>query len=386
LGVFGDANLYFLNPNGIIFGPNARLDVKGSFFASTANSITFPDGTQFSATNPEALPLLTVDVRPPVGLVFEGDESGTILNAGDLAVPRGQSLALIGGTVVNTGNLQASEGNITLMAVPESGQVGLNESARVASWVTVPATEGLNLQPPTLSELVLGSGLGAELGVTVDPQSDARLIESGVRIGQQTGTTLVTGNVEVAGDVGGMVDIRGDRVGLFGANIDASGLNGGGRVFVGGDYRGLDESLNASRTVVSEDSVIRADAVAEGDGGRVIVWAEETTGFYGTIDASGGLDAGDGGFVEVSGKENLIFRGEVDVEAPMGTAGTVLLDPENIVIVSGTAGSAPQDGELLDFQILEAENPGATFTISEGTLEGLSGNADIILEATNDIK
>ncbi|MDY6782339.1 MAG: filamentous hemagglutinin N-terminal domain-containing protein [Cyanobacteriota bacterium] len=385
LGVFGDANLYFLNPNGILFGPNARLDIAGSFFASTANRIVLPDGTQFSATEPEALPLLSIETQPPIGLVFEGDESGAILNAGDLAVAREQNLTLIGGTVVNTGNLQAIEGNITLMAVPESGRAELSEEGRVARWDAAPAVGSSSSQPPTLSELVSGSGLGEELGVTVDAEGNARLVESGVSIPQYAGTTLVTGNVEVAGDVGGTVDVRGDRVGLFGATIDASGANGGGRAFVGGDYRGQDESLNASRTVVSEDTAIRADAVDEGDGGRVIVWAEETTGFYGTIDASGGLGGGDGGFVEVSGKENLIFRGEVDVEASMGTAGTLLLDPENIVIVNGSG--AADDAQITgDGEILFADGGGgSTFTISEAALEGLSGNADIILEATNDI-
>ena len=73
LGVLGDANLFFINPNGIFFGENASLDVKGSFVASTAGSINFSENNMFSARNPQVpAPLLTVDVPAPVGLEFEG--------------------------------------------------------------------------------------------------------------------------------------------------------------------------------------------------------------------------------------------------------------------------------------------------------------------------
>ncbi len=102
LGVLGEANLFFLNPNGIIFGSNATLDLQGAFVASTADSFVFPGGNVFSATNPESAPLLTVSAIAPVGLQFEGS-GGTIINQGNLAVNAGEGLSLVGGTVVNQG-------------------------------------------------------------------------------------------------------------------------------------------------------------------------------------------------------------------------------------------------------------------------------------------
>jgi filamentous hemagglutinin family protein len=111
LGVNGGANLFLLNPNGIIFGENARLDIKGSFVAATANSILFENGIEYSAINPEAPPLLTVTV--PIGLQYGTSQSREIVNQGNLTV--GENFTLSADNLTLTGQLQAG-GNLNLQA------------------------------------------------------------------------------------------------------------------------------------------------------------------------------------------------------------------------------------------------------------------------------
>jgi len=109
----GSTNLYLINPNGIIFGANAKLDIGGSFSASTANSFKFSDGSEFSATNPQAPSLLQVTM--PLGLQYGKSSPAPVSNAGNLSV--GKDLTLSGGSVTSTGSLSAPKGNLRLEAI-----------------------------------------------------------------------------------------------------------------------------------------------------------------------------------------------------------------------------------------------------------------------------
>ena len=84
----GKANLFLINPSGFLFGDEARLNIGGSFVASTASSVKFSDGNQFNATLPQATPLLSINVPTglqfganPGGIVVQGDGQGTRTNS-----------------------------------------------------------------------------------------------------------------------------------------------------------------------------------------------------------------------------------------------------------------------------------------------------------------
>ncbi|NES19409.1 MAG: filamentous hemagglutinin N-terminal domain-containing protein [Symploca sp. SIO3E6] len=185
LGVDGVANLFLLNPKGMIFGENARLDIPGSFFASTADSLLFDDGTEFSATKPEAPPLLTINV--PVGVQYGRNQPAAIVNAGKLAV--GQDLGLVAGTIVNTGQLSAPEGQIVIVA-----------TGTAEDTATVPSTGTSIGSPALLSELLLAAGGGKNLGLRVTESGNVELTESGLAVAP--GDIVIAGGKDFASVLG----------------------------------------------------------------------------------------------------------------------------------------------------------------------------------------
>ena len=133
LGVDGAANLFLLNPNGIVFGENSSLDVSGSFLATTAESYLFQNEFEYSAANPETPPLLTINL--PIGVQF-GVQTGTITNRSQhasndeliqgLKIHPQQTLSLIGGSVLLAGGyLSTSQGNIDIGSVAPENKVYL---------------------------------------------------------------------------------------------------------------------------------------------------------------------------------------------------------------------------------------------------------------------
>ncbi|BAZ09313.1 filamentous hemagglutinin outer membrane protein [Calothrix sp. NIES-4071] len=125
----GNSNLYLMNPAGIVFGANARLNVPAAFTATTANGIGFGKDW-FNAIGSNDYNAL---VGNPNSFAFTMSQPGSIFNAENLTLGEGQNLMLLGGTVVNTGTITAPSGNITVTAVPRTNLVKISQQGNVLS-------------------------------------------------------------------------------------------------------------------------------------------------------------------------------------------------------------------------------------------------------------
>ena len=212
----GNSNLYLMNPAGIVFGPGARLDLPGSFAATTATRIGFEDGF-FQAAGDNDYAALTGD---PTHFVFDTG-TGSILNQGILEVANGQSLWLVGGSVLNTGTLKAPGGNVTIAAIPGQHQIRISQENMLLNLVvealpmaeTEDATDGetdpaavsaaaeaperIGLQPTDLPRyLTGGSELDNASTVTIAADGTVYLSSNGVSTAFQTGDVGIAGTVE----------------------------------------------------------------------------------------------------------------------------------------------------------------------------------------------
>ncbi|MCM8614288.1 filamentous hemagglutinin N-terminal domain-containing protein, partial [Accumulibacter sp.] len=376
-------SVFLINPAGVLFGKGAVVHV-GNLVASTLNA------------NPHDL----LAGR----MVFTADAGGAgiVRNDGEIRTPAGGSVSLIGARVINTGHISTPGGTTGLIAGDKvaldfdgDGLVryqvdGALARALVEHSGSIDADGGRVVMQARARDALLDTVLNVEgvvraRGVTLR-NGEIHLDGGG------SGVVSVSGQLDASTpDVarpGGEIRVLGERVGLFGqARLDASGAVGGGTVLIGGDYQGQGSERNATQTFVGPEVAITADAGATGDGGKVIVWADDWTRYHGTTSVKGGEQGGDGGFVEVSGKRNLTFDGDVVTSAAKGRAGMLLLDPGDLYFVSTAPGGSPPPTELIGSLVsgslvFQTANSTADFYVLSSRFGSASSN--YTLQAHND--
>ena len=360
--LIANGKVFLVNPNGVLFAPGAQVNV-GGIVASTLNI----SDSDFLAGNYK----------------FSGD-GGTVTNQGTITAADGGYVALLAPEVINDGIIVAKQGTVALGAgqavtldMQGDGLLSLAVdqaavNASVANHNLIQADGGQVIMAAKAADTLAGTVInnsGIIQATSISNVNGVILLDGGAN-----GTVVNSGTLDAsgkdAGQTGGTVKVLGDTVILAdGAKVDVSGANGGGTALIGGNTLGQGPEQNAAATTVAATATINADALTGGNGGQVVVWADNTTNYYGSISARGGANGGDGGSVETSGKQTLTVSGSVNAGAANGTAGTWLLDPTDYTVDATAAAS------------FNSALNGGTDVVIQSSMGSTGNNGDIFVNA-----
>jgi filamentous hemagglutinin family protein len=356
-----NGQVYLINPNGIVIGDTGVINTAG-FTASTHD-------------------IADADFLKGKNLTFKGNSTASVQNLGSITAESGD-VYLIAKQVENAGTIKAPHGTVGLGA----GMEVLIKSAGEQKLFVQPAVGSGTLKNSGLVEATVAefkAAGGNEYALAIK-QSGIVRATSAAKSGGRVYLVASSGRVENTGLIkaqqenkGGEIQVLGQEVVLADqARLDVSGVEGGGTILIGGDYQGQNASIaNAQNTFVGSDVTLDASATGSGNGGKVIVWADGTTLFYGTIKATGGAQQGKGGFVETSGKDFLEAWGSVDASAIAGEAGTWLLDPRNVTLTTTTTNGAYNAGSP---NIFTPTGNGATANVAT-IVASLDGGTSVVI-------
>jgi len=340
-----DANLFLINPSGVMFGPNATLDVNGSFHVSTADYLNLSDGGVFYA-DPARNSVLTV--APPSAFGFLGDSPAAItIDGSSLQVSEGETLSIVGGDIrISGGGLNAPEGRINIAGVASEGRVIPNESIQ---------TPDLNVD-------------GFEKLGQIDIQNNAAIDTSG----SPAGTVVIRGgrfqiqdsSIESNSfgiDSAGKISLQANAVTIEGSTIRSdTGDGSGGDIHIKAETCEItkdagvfsitwDKGAGGRVTIEAEDALIEnsrvtTDAYAEGSGGDILLKTEtlsiENNSYIHT--SAGG--PGSGGDVTITAKDLIVDDSLINTGTLGGPAGDVRVDVSTVAVING--GSISTSGDI----------------------------------------
>jgi len=409
LGVLGNSNLFLINPKGIVFGPNAQLDVRGSFVGSSASGVVFNNGFEFSSSNPQTVPLLGINI--PVGLRFR-ETPGAIVNASSvtqviegtplpvgLAVPPGQTLALVGGDLIfNNGFATAFSGNIQLGSVASPGLVSFNTTPIGLDLDYTNVARFGNIELSGLSTVIAsgpGGGAIAVRGGNVTLRDEAAFIS------------------DTIGDINGRdITVDAAQLRIFDQALISTGTSGtgdGGNVTVGAtdsveikgsgfeNFQGsfIEPLINEISNFSIRQTGITVGTAGPGRAGNIAVDTKQLRLGEGAIVLSPGSGTGNGGNIALKASESVDISasGLITLAIDGGNGGPLTIDTGKLTVRNGaivaTASLGAGNGGNLTLraseQVIVTENPPdsalgtiiTTSSISQLTGTGNAGNIEI---------
>ncbi|MBN9498902.1 MAG: filamentous hemagglutinin N-terminal domain-containing protein, partial [Alphaproteobacteria bacterium] len=372
-----NGRVVIMNPAGIYFGPSAMVDVNG--LVATTSRMNQAD---FLAGN--------------LNFSIAGDVNARVINEGFVNVAQGGFAVLSAAAVENKGTIVAQGGTVVLAGTPtftldffgdgllkfaSTGtvtQAPAGATALVDNSGTVQANGGRVLMTARAARDVINN----VINVTGIVEARSARIENGEIVidGGENGTTVVAGRLDVSGNEadakGGNVTVLGGRVELAaGTDIRASGEAGGGTVLAGGGQHGQGTAYNAQTLYMDAAAVIAASATLNGDGGKVVLWADDTArveGFADTVSVDTRAINGRDGTLLIDPTDFTIatIGGDMTALAFLGILGSSNVTIDSTSGSSGTAGNINIDGAI-------AYVGGAARTITFNALGGIYFNAGV---------
>ncbi|MCW5313201.1 filamentous hemagglutinin N-terminal domain-containing protein [Nostoc sp. KVJ3] len=416
LGTFGNSspNLFLINPNGIVFGKNASLDVQGSFVGTTANGVQFGNQGNFSATNPQAAPLLTVN---PSALLFNQiNQSGGIINQSQapagvnpigvnvtgLRVPNGQSLLLVGGNInLDGGGLVANGGRVEVAGLAAPGNVGLNATRNALSlnvpndvqladvsvsnqaFISVFGAGGgdiaINARNFEMSNSFLYAGIGRGLGNSNTQAGDIKLSATGAI---SLKNSYVENSTFGIGNAGNIFIQTPDAVSLeyssVFSNIEAGGIGKGGDINITSGSLSLKNKSQLQTFIRGADTNLNRPA-GRGDAGNVNIDVDGAVNITGTINGSRSIiysavspgSTGNGGNISIKSGSLLLndLATLATSTAGTGNAGNIFIEAsDSVSLVNGVMSSSIGAG---------AVGKGGNINITAGSLS-LADNSQLL--------
>ncbi len=362
-----NGQVVLVNPNGILFGKGAAVNV-GGLVASTAGIST-----------QNAMNGIMVFDRP-------GQAGATIRNDGTITARTGGLVALVAPNVVNDGIISAKLGKVSLSSGDKwtldlygDNLVSFDVTDQVNGSVTNDGVvkAGTVALTANAAKGIVGNAInmgGVIEASTVRRDGGTIILDGGV-----DGDVSVTGRLVARGATGGTVEVTGNTVALTGATVDASGAKGGGTIAIGGGPQGSGSLHHAQAVTVDAATKLVVDALSQGNGGAITVWSDGATDFEGTASARGGSVSGNGGGIETSGHDLNVTGGHVDTSAASGATGNWLLDPYDLSInASGASAIATALATSNVTVQTTAATSGTSSTSSYGTaISGAGGNISV---------
>lgn len=320
----GAANLFLINPAGVVFGAGAKLDIGGSFLASSADSLLFSDGNVFSALDPQSKPLLTVNA--PIGLQLRENSVPIQVQAANLAVKPNQNLTLVGGNLnLDGGKLTAPGGQIQLGGIASAGRVGITENGNL-SFPNGVGLADLSLTNGASADVRSGGGGAIAVNARNLELSKGSFLAAGIGSG--------LGNVNAqAGDIN--INAT-DGISLNNSFID-NGINEKGTGTAG------EVKLTTSNLSLTDSSRIGNNLFGNGQSGNITINAS------GEISLTGGSTlqnkviknaVGNAGNIDISAKSlNLQDRSQILADtAGKGSAGNINIKANDAVSLRAQSG------------------------------------------------